>query len=610
MRLRPSPIRHPDHARRSRRAFGAFLALAGRPRAGGGDHRGRRTARRWRPGSCSTATPGSARGWRSRSTSSTTARRSAASCDWPAAARARPASGRAVDLPTQSDKVYILYAQPPAFGSELEIVLAAGRAEGGLHQGEVLDPRHDPARRRGGRRASRGRSSATCASCPTRTRSRRCVMSVTPEDLPERVEGWNMLDRIVWQDVDAGPAEPGAARRAPRLGGRRRPPGHRRRDGRSPDAGRVPGRPAPLPADRDHRRPAGRPQRDSSARSRTAATDLPALSGDLIEGRALATVGDRVVAGERAYGLGLVTLLGFDPAASWIGESKASDGLWRRLLPPRTSGGLVFSDDNMLVSAVSQLPSLALPPIGGLIVLLGAYILLIGPINYLVLRRLDRREWAWLTMPLLIVVFTVGAYGFGAALRGNDVIVNEVAIVVGRPGRHRRFGAGLRRASSRRRAGATRCSVPGGALLSSPINDFFGGQGDGHPARRPAGRSRPGPRSRRRLRIAPDHPRRDARQRAADRDRPAARERPAQGDRHEPSRRNASSDPRSSSAGRWPRSTDLEPGAESQPSTPRSRTSSSGSRCPTRSSARSSSATAARTPTRRRSTSATRWSTS
>ena len=34
--------------------------------------------------------------------------------------------GTAVDLPTQSDKTYLLYAQPPAFGSELEIVLAAG----------------------------------------------------------------------------------------------------------------------------------------------------------------------------------------------------------------------------------------------------------------------------------------------------------------------------------------------------------------------------------------------------------------------------------------------------------------------------------------------------
>ena len=67
------------------------------------------------------------------------------------------------------------------------------------------------------------------------------------------------------------------------------------------------------------------------------------------------------------------------------------------------------------MGAVSNLPSLALPPIGGLLVLLFGYIVLIGPINYLVLRRLDRREWAWVTMPVLIVVFTVGAFGFGVA---------------------------------------------------------------------------------------------------------------------------------------------------------------------------------------------------
>jgi hypothetical protein len=82
---------------------------------------------------------------------------------------------------------------------------------------------------------------------------------------------------------------------------------------------------------------------------------------------------------------------------------------------------------------VSQLPALALPPIGGLLALLAGYIVLIGPANYLVLRRLDRREWAWITMPALIAVFAVGAYGFGAALRGLDVIVNEVAIVRGAP---------------------------------------------------------------------------------------------------------------------------------------------------------------------------------
>jgi hypothetical protein len=68
-----------------------------------------------------------------------------------------------------------------------------------------------------------------------------------------------------------------------------------------------------------------------------------------------------------------------------------------------------------------------------LLLLLFGYIALIGPVNYLILRRLDRREWAWVTMPILIVGFAVGAYAFGSALRGSSVILNEVGIVRGAP---------------------------------------------------------------------------------------------------------------------------------------------------------------------------------
>ncbi len=81
-----------------------------------------------------------------------------------------------------------------------------------------------------------------------------------------------------------------------------------------------------------------------------------------------------------------------------------------------------------------NLPSLALPPIGGLLVLLFGYVVLVGPVNYVVLRRIDRREWAWITVPVLIVVFTVGSFGIGGLLRGSDVIVHEVGIVRGAPG--------------------------------------------------------------------------------------------------------------------------------------------------------------------------------
>src|SRR3989304_2966027 len=114
-------------------------------------------------------------------------------------------------------------------------------------------------------------------------------------------------------------------------------------------------------------------------------------------------------------------------------------------------------------------PASGRPPVEQLLVLLVAYIVLIGPVNYLVLRRLDRREWAWLTMPLLIVVFSAGAFGLGRLLKGSDAVVNEIAIVRGAAG----AGSGLGPVyvgvfSPTRRTFDVK--VAGGALLSNPIS--------------------------------------------------------------------------------------------------------------------------------------------
>ncbi|HEY6012646.1 MAG TPA: hypothetical protein VIU37_01515, partial [Candidatus Limnocylindrales bacterium] len=383
--------------------------------------------------------------------------------------------GTAVDLPTQSDKRYLLYVQPPAFGSELEVILADGDRK--VVSTKVKFAIHDATQLMVAVVAEHPDGIvANLGLLPNQNQVAPLVMSLTPEELPERVEAWSALDRVIWQDVDADRLSPAQleALRGWVAGG-----------GRLVIAGGTAG-PKVLGAFPDTLLPY-RPvtTTDVPAASLSGllgdlpedATTLPALSGELIDGRALATVGGRVVAAERAYGSGQVSLLGFDPTANWIVDSKAAQGLWRRLLPARTSSGLSFADDSMLVSAVSQLPSLALPPVGGLIVLLAAYILLIGPVNYLILRRLDRREWAWLTMPVLVVVFTVGAYGFGIALRGNDVIVNEVAIVRGAVGATDGTGQIYLGVFSPSR-GQYQLQVPGGALLSSPINgDVFGGTG-------------------------------------------------------------------------------------------------------------------------------------
>jgi hypothetical protein len=385
--------------------------------------------------------------------------------------------GTVVDLPTQSDKTYVVYAQPPAFGSQLEVVLADGDRT--IISTKPKFTSHDATQLVVAVVAEHPEAIVgSLHLLPNQNQIAPFVVSLTPEDLPDRVEAWSSLDRVIWQDIDSerlSPAQLDAMRGWVAGGGRLVIAGGTagpKAMSAFPDV-LLPYRPV-VTMDVPAANLAG-----LLGQLPVGATQLPALSGELAGGRALATVGDRVVAGERPYGNGVVTLLGFDPSADWIAKTDTSDALWRRLLPTRTAGGLNFSDDNLLVSAVAQFPSLALPPIGGLIALLGAYILLIGPINYLVLRRLDKREWAWVTMPALIVVFAVGAYGFGAALRGSELIVNEVAIVRGAPGATDGTAQIYLGVFSPSR-GTFQLQVPGGALLSAPFNgDVFGGTGTG-----------------------------------------------------------------------------------------------------------------------------------
>jgi hypothetical protein len=388
--------------------------------------------------------------------------------------QARTQYGTPVDLPTGSDKIYLLYAQPPGFGREIKVDLVEG-------DDEITSATADYSVRDASQLvvavvAERPQGIVAGLSLlPNQQQQAAVTLALTPADLPSRVEAWGAIDRLVWQDIDSNLLEPDqlAALQGWLAAG-----------GRMVIAGGTAG-PATLSAFPDTILPY-RPLATTDVAPQSlagllgefpdTAADVPALSGDLIAGRTLASAGDRVVAAERSYGSGLVTIIGFDPATPWITETPASEALWRRLLPPRSTVGTVVTDDSQLISAVSQLPALALPPIGGLLLLLGAYILLIGPVNYIVLRRLDRREWAWVTMPLLIVVFAVGAYGFGAALRGSNVIVNEVAIVRGAPGATDGAAQVYLGVFSPSRE-TYQLEVPGGALLSSPISgEFFGGE--------------------------------------------------------------------------------------------------------------------------------------
>jgi hypothetical protein len=380
-------------------------------------------------------------------------------------AQGRTQFGTLVDLPTNSAKDYVLYVQPPAFARAFDVSLVADGHVVATKQ--VTFTVHDATQLIVGVVAEQPqRIVPELDLLPAPSGQSAAIVQLSPADLPDRVEAWGALDRIVWQDVDSQMTRGQVAALRGWLAG----------GGRLVIAGGTAG-PAVLAGFPDDILPY-RPTAtvDVAPASLTGlvggpvetANDVPALGGTLSRGHALAASGDRVVAAEANYGTGAVTLLGFDPSTGWIAASSSSQALWRRFLPQRSSIAAI-ADDGLMVNAVSQLPALALPPIGGLLAMLLGYILLIGPINYLVLRKLDRREWAWITMPILIAVFAAGAYAFGASLRGLDVILNEVAIVRGAPDATEGTAQVYLGVFSPSR-GTYQLDIPGGALVSSTLS--------------------------------------------------------------------------------------------------------------------------------------------
>jgi hypothetical protein len=58
------------------------------------------------------------------------------------------------------------------------------------------------------------------------------------------------------------------------------------------------------------------------------------------------------------------------------------------------------------------------------------YILIVGPLDYLFLKKVVKRlEWTWITFPTVVLAVSAGAYFLAYYLKGNDLRINKVDIV-------------------------------------------------------------------------------------------------------------------------------------------------------------------------------------
>ncbi len=132
----------------------------------------------------------------------------------------------------------------------------------------------------------------------------------------------------------------------------------------------------------------------------------------------------------RAHGDGQVVQAAFNlQALSTQGDVVR---LWETVLPQSGAQPLwaqLRSNGQWVLQQSLALPALRLPSVWSVFGFLALYVALVGPLNYLLLRRFDRREWAYITVPLTAVLFTLAAYGLGAAGRGGSASATALTVV-------------------------------------------------------------------------------------------------------------------------------------------------------------------------------------
>lgn len=145
------------------------------------------------------------------------------------------------------------------------------------------------------------------------------------------------------------------------------------------------------------------------------------------------------------YGLGRVTLVAFDLELPALEEWRFREMFWEWLINTSAahlpSGNEHLStdprnddeEDRYLTRMQNNLEFFEGVPVvsfGWVALLILLYILLIGPIEYIILKRLFKRlEWTWATFPVIVITVCAATYFTANQIKSHELKVNKVDLV-------------------------------------------------------------------------------------------------------------------------------------------------------------------------------------
>jgi hypothetical protein len=135
-------------------------------------------------------------------------------------------------------------------------------------------------------------------------------------------------------------------------------------------------------------------------------------------------------------GKGTIGITSFDlgqaPFTNWSNNTVFAEKLIMAVNPQLTANNEdvnTNTDINMARSGMGQFSEMAAPKASRFFFILFIYIIVLAPISYLALKKLDKRELMWITVPILAIVFGIIVYISGTGTRMGEVTTNMISFL-------------------------------------------------------------------------------------------------------------------------------------------------------------------------------------
>ena len=136
---------------------------------------------------------------------------------------------------------------------------------------------------------------------------------------------------------------------------------------------------------------------------------------------------------------GLIVFLSFDPAMEPLAGWSGKEAFWRNLLAQSIANGFVReegsgyyyvrSNTDSAFNLTSQVPQDKEPPFTFMFITIAVYIVIIGPLMYILLKRKDRRDLNWIVIPAASLICLTFIYFVGFSTRYSTAVLNTASII-------------------------------------------------------------------------------------------------------------------------------------------------------------------------------------